>query len=478
MSTLYIIGIGDSKANGLGGTYDRLGLPNPVAPGVLGAGYTTVVPTAALSGGDGAGGHYTAYVLTGPSAGQVTLFPDVSGTNYVDRTNVPTLTLSGGSPSTAANFLPVYAGGYFTQIERQLIAAGYDVKVINVARGGSQIANLIPGSNWQSDAGVAVANRFGAANCLIYFSTGINDAASGIAASAWATQAAALLSGYTTLGVKVVADRSCGIETSAATGFTSAQVTANNALMTQYNASLDTLQTNNPSTFHIITDEQTLMSGHPEYFGTSANGGAGPSTGIHQNDAGNLVIANDAVPKLAAYIRANFAASAPAPVVPAAPASLAAAAPVASVVLTWPAAANATNYRVRKDGVTTPIYDGPLLTFTDTFASGTSHTYTVTAYNVTGESSQTAPVTVTTITAGLTLTETDVTGGRLLNWTPVAGATNGYAVVWFSKMALPAAGDIGTVVARIAAGTTTWTDTSGYRNSLSTGSRYNVVALF
>jgi len=311
VSTLYIIGHGDSKAQGIGGTLDRLGLPTVVAPGYNGQAYTAA-PTATLTGGDGAGGHLTAALLGAgvyPPGGGITLFPDATGTGYINQASPPTLTLSGGgSPTTVATFTVAYAGGYFTQIERQLIAAGYNVKFINIARSGSGIQDLPPGASWVSDAGVELVRRLGAANCLFYFSTGVNDSYSTtpLTPSQWAGYAASILSGYTALGVKVLADRTCDIVATNVPGLTSSQITAANALLTQFNATLDTLQTNNPTTFKIITDEQTLMHGHPEYFGNPTT-----NTGVHPNDAGNLAIANDAVPKLQSYINANFPASAP-----------------------------------------------------------------------------------------------------------------------------------------------------------------------
>ena len=192
--------------------------------------------------------------------------------------------------------------------------------------------------------------------------------------------------------------------------------------------------------------------------------------GIHLSDVGYQRIANAFLPTIQQIAPTTDP-------YPAAPASLTAAAPQASAVLTWPAAANSTGYRVRRDGVTAPIYAGPLLTFTDTFALGTSHTYTVTAYNTAGESALTSPVTATAITTSLSLTVTPGTGVNNLAWLSDPLAANGYAVLWMPGSALPVVGGTGEVVARVAQGTLTWADTSAYRIGLSAGSRYDVISL-
>lgn len=77
---------------------------------------------------------------------------------------------------------------------------------------------------------------------------------------------------------------------------------------------------------------------------------------------------------------------------PATPTGLAA---VTKVTLSWSAAADATGYKLRRtdDAGTTTVYDGALLTYTDTPDAESAPTYTVSAYNGDGESAESAPVT-------------------------------------------------------------------------------------
>lgn len=79
------------------------------------------------------------------------------------------------------------------------------------------------------------------------------------------------------------------------------------------------------------------------------------------------------------------------PVVPATPTALTGS---RSVIVTWVASENATGYRLRRTlaGVTTTVYDGSALTYTDTPTGNQQPMYTVSAYNITGESAESSAV--------------------------------------------------------------------------------------
>jgi hypothetical protein len=103
-----------------------------------------------------------------------------------------------------------------------------------------------------------------------------------------------------------------------------------------------------------------------------------------------------------------------------------------TVTVTWDAVIGATGYRVYRDG--TRVTETTNRTFNDTgLTPGTLYSYTVSSLNLTSippESAQSSPVTVTTpnspaVPTGLTAVST--TGGVVLDWNNVTGAT-GYTI--------------------------------------------------
>jgi hypothetical protein len=103
-----------------------------------------------------------------------------------------------------------------------------------------------------------------------------------------------------------------------------------------------------------------------------------------------------------------------------------------NVTVTWDLVVGATGYRVYRDG--TRVTETTNRTFNDTgLTPGTLYSYTVSSLNLTSvppESAQSSPVTVTTpntpaVPTGLTAVAT--TGGVVLDWNNVTGAT-GYSI--------------------------------------------------
>lgn len=304
---LNIIIAGDSKALGIGELSDALGMPNIVSPGNYGVGYTADPTQTTLTGGTGSGAQYVSKLMTSgayPNTGNLAVFMTSHGSGYTSDSSLPTVAIvGGGAPTTAATYLSTRAGGWASRLEASLISAGYAVQVLNHGRSGSGITDLPPGTNFVSEASFFALQSFGQANSFYLFSTGINDSNSGLALADWSTAATNLITRMVANGVKVCCNLTCKIE-APTPGLTSAQITASNSLLQSYNNFLRNYASANPTKLTIITDEDAICTGHPEYFG---------GNGVHPTAPGNTAIANDMLPRVKSFISSNFASSAPDP---------------------------------------------------------------------------------------------------------------------------------------------------------------------
>ena len=457
--SIRVVLCGDSRVEGYGDKQDFPITPGPAT--TYGTAYSSTAGVVATvtpqAGAPGTG--FTCGVKRIASSGKLALYIQSRGSGYVAN-QMPSVSVSGGDgtpPDFSTNVLP--AGGYAVRVENYLIANGFPgAVVINHGLDGQTAAGWAKSTGLDSNYNQTMAE--GAAgnsvNALIYVDVGFNDINSGSTAQAYHDNLLAAVNFWVADGYAVMLSYPFGCGTA---GTTSQK--ANNAIVQSLSTQIDSIIATNPARVFKGVDNYSLFAANDSFFS---------GDGVHQLASGDVGIAAQLGPRMAQVMTALT-------VPPVAPASLSAAAPQASAVLSWPASTGATGYKIRRDGVTTPIYTGPLLTFTDAFALGTSHTYTVTAYNAAGESAATTAITASAITASLSLVVTQGGGATTLTWTADPLAVNGYAVLWIPGSALPTVGGIGEIVARIATGTLTWADTSVYRVALAAGCRYEIISL-
>lgn len=125
----------------------------------------------------------------------------------------------------------------------------------------------------------------------------------------------------------------------------------------------------------------------------------------------------------------------PLPPLPAVPTGVQTSVSGTTVTLSWAAVSRADGYRIYKNGSSTVLVQTAGTSTTDPIAVGGTASYTVSAYNLAGESAQSSPVSATAKPAAPTGVNATASSSALsvtVTWTASSGAT-GYTVYWTSS---------------------------------------------